>query len=339
VRSVDLERRVVRTDAGELDYDHLLLAPGASHAYFGHDEWAEHAPGLKTLQDALEIRRRVLLAFEAAEREPDDERRAPWLRFVVIGGGPTGVELAGALAELARHTLARDFRRADPHRAEIVLVEGAERVLPTFPPSLSASAARQLRRLGVTVRTGALVTAIDAEGLALGEERIAARTVLWAAGVKASPLLASLGVPLDRAGRARVEPDLSLPDHPRVFVAGDAAALQQDGRPVPGVAPAAIQAGRHVARCVLADLRGLPRPAFRYRDKGSLATIGRAAAVADFGRLRFGGFAAWLLWLAVHIWFLIGFRSRLVVLFEWAWAWLTYQRVARVIPEAPRRDD
>jgi NADH dehydrogenase len=332
VRAVEpAERKVLLEDGGEIAYDRLVLATGATHSYFGHDEWAAAAPGLKTIEDALEIRRRVLLAFEAAEREDDPERRRAFLTFVVVGGGPTGVELAGALAEVARHALARDFRRIDPRAARIVLVEAADRLLGAFPPQLSESARRQLERLGVTVRLGAKVTAIDRAGVSLGEERLAARTVLWAAGVAASPLARSLGAPLDRAGRVKVRPDLTVPGHEEIFVIGDLAALEQEGKLIPGVAPAAIQEGEHAARNILRALRGEPLAPFRYRDKGSLATIGRAAAVAEIGRFELTGVLAWLAWLAIHIFFLIGFRNRAIVLFQWAWAYLTYDRGARLI--------
>jgi NADH dehydrogenase len=327
----DLPARKVRLADGELAYDQLIVATGATHSYFGHDGWAAHAPGLKSLEDALDIRRRVLLAFERAEREDDPVKRRAWLTFVVVGGGATGVELAGTLAEIARHALAREFRRSDPRTARVVLIEGAPRVLPPYPESLSIAAQEQLERLGVQVNLNARVTDIDAQGVALGEERIEARTVLWAAGVAASPLGAALGAPLDRAGRVQVAPDLSLPGHPEVFVIGDLCSLQQDGRPVPGVAPAAMQMGRHAGEMIRRTLQGEPRRPFRYLDKGSLATLGRASAVADFGKLRFSGFPAWLAWLGIHILFLIGFRNRFVVMFEWAWAYLTYERSARLI--------
>jgi NADH dehydrogenase len=329
--SVDVGAKRLVLDEGALGYDFLVLAAGATHSYFGHDEWQRHAPGLKTIEDALDIRRRILLAFEEAEREDDPDRRREWLTFVVIGAGPTGVELAGAVAEIARHTLAGEFRRIDPRASRVVLLEGADRVLPPYPPELSQKAARQLETLGVQVRTRTLVTAVDANGVRLGEERLEARTVLWAAGVAASPLGRSLGAPLDRAGRVKVEPDLTIAGHPEVFIVGDLASLAQDGRPIPGVAPAANQMGRHAARNILRALRGLPRESFRYVDKGSLATIGRRAAVADFGRLKLSGFPAWIAWLGIHILFLIGFRNRFVVMFEWAWAYLTYQRSARLI--------
>jgi NADH dehydrogenase len=336
-RSIDVARRRVVLDGEELEYDHLIVATGASHSYFGHEEWAAHAPGLKTLADAMGIRSRVLRAFEAAEREKDPERRRAWLTLVVVGAGPTGVELAGALAELSRHTLRREFRSYDPSTARVMLLEGAERVLPTYPAELGAKAQRQLKRLGVSVVTGARVTNIDADGVEIGRERIAARTVLWAAGVRASSLLQSLPGEHDRAGRIPVESDLTLPGHPEVQVLGDACIALSDGKPVPGVAPAAIQMGRHAARNIERALAGLPKEPFRYRDKGSLATIGRSSAVADFGRVRLSGWPAWVMWLSVHIFFLIGFRNRLLVLFEWAWAWLTFQRASRVIPDSTER--
>ncbi len=330
-RSIDPRQRRVELAGGSLDYDWLVVATGARHAYFGHDEWSVHAPGLKTLGDALRIRHRMLAAFEAAEREPDPARQAHWLEFVIIGGGPTGVELAGTLAEIARHTLPREFRNCDPGRARIHLVEAGPRVLASMPPALSERARRQLERLGVEVHTGAAVTRIDADGVDIGARRIEARTVLWAAGVAASPLGASLGVERDRAGRIAVAPDLSLPAHPEVFVIGDLASVAQDGTPVPGVAPAAKQMGAHVAKVIRARLAGRPARAFRYRDYGNLATIGRMAAVVDLRGLRFSGAPAWLFWVVAHIFFLIGFRNRLVVMAEWIWSYVTYQRHARII--------
>ena len=336
---VDLARRTLRLADGELSYDFLILAAGATHSYFGHDEWARHAPGLKTLEDAIDIRRRVLLAFEEAEREADDERRDEWLTFAVVGAGPTGVEMAGTLAEIARHTLRGEFRRIDPAAARVILVEGTERVLPPYPPALSDKARRQLEDLGVRVLTRTMVTGVDASGIWLGKERIAARTVVWAAGVAASPLGRSLGVPVDRAGRVKVGPDLALPGHPEVFVVGDLAAVDQDGRPVPGVAPAANQMGRHAGTNVRRALDGRPGAPFRYVDKGSLATIGRRAGVAMIGPLKLWGAPAWLAWLAIHIFFLIGFRNRIVVMLDWAVAYLTYQRHARLLlgPPPPLR--
>ena len=323
--------RLALADGRTLDYDKLVLATGATHAYFGHDDWAPHAPGLKTLDDALEIRRRILLAFERAEAEDDPAVRAAWLTFAIVGGGPTGVELAGTLAEIARHTLHGEFRRVDPRQARVLLLEAGPRVLSTFPEALSEKARRQLARLGVEVRTGVPVAAIDDAGVQLGEERIAAHTVLWAAGVAASPLARDLGVPLDRAGRVPVQPDLSVPGHPDVFVAGDLAAVQCDGKPVPGVAPAAKQMGRYLGQSIRTRLRGGTPPPFRYRDFGNLATIGRMAAVVDVHGLRLSGLLAWWFWLAAHVFFLIGFRNRLVVLIDWAQAYWSYQRSARII--------
>jgi len=323
-------RRVVLAD-GEVPYDYLVIATGASHSYFGHDDWSPFAPGLKTIEDALEIRRRILLAFEAAERDPDPGARRAWLSFVVIGGGPTGVELAGALADIARLILRTDFRSIDPASARVALIEAGPRILPAFAPALSEEAARELAELGVEVITGTAATSIDATGVSLGERRLQARNVLWAAGVAASPIAGSLGIPLDRAGRVPVAPDLTLPGHPEVFVIGDLAALRQNGKPVPGVAPAAKQMGRHAARNILRAVRGLPHAPFRYRDAGSLATIGRAAAVAEFGRLKLSGFIAWLAWLLVHIYFLIGFRNRLLVMLQWAWLYLRHDSGARLI--------
>jgi NADH:quinone reductase (non-electrogenic) len=335
VRAVDAARRVVRLENGdELAYDYLVLAAGTTHSYFGHDEWAAYAPGLKTLEDALEIRRRVLIAFERAEREADPVKRSAWLTFVVVGGGATGVELAGTFAEIARHTLRGEFRRIDPHHARVVLVEGAERVLPPYPPDLSAKAQRQLERLGVTVWVGRRVTSIDADGVTLGNERLAAKTVIWAAGVKSSALGAGLGAPLDRVGRVQVAPDLSVPGHPEIFVVGDLAALEG----VPGIAPAAKQMGRHAAKNVLRLIAGKTTERFRYRDYGQLATIGRNAAVAIIGRLHLSGFPAWIVWLVAHIYFLINFRNRVVVMIDWAWAYWTYQRHARIIMRGLKSD-
>jgi len=329
--AIDTARRRVVLRDGEIAYDGLIIATGVTHSYFGRREWAAHAPGLKTLEDALDVRRRMLLAFEEAEREADAERRRQWLTFVVVGGGPTGVEMAGALAEVSRHSLARDFRRIDPRSARVILVEAGPRVLPSYPEPLSDKAARQLETLGVQVWTDGAVTAVDPEGVQIGGDRLAARTVIWAAGVEASPLARSLGAPLDGAGRVRVEADLSVPGHPEVFVIGDLARIEQDGAPVPGVAPAAIQMGKHAARNVLRALRGEPRPPFRYRDKGTLATIGRSRAVAVLAGLHLWGFPAWLAWLGVHIVSLIGFRNRLVVMITWAWAYVTHERSARLI--------
>jgi NADH dehydrogenase len=335
--AIDTQGKKVILDYGDMPYDYLIVATGATHSYFGHDNWAEHAPGLKSIEEALDIRRRVLLAYEAAEREPNPEWRRAWLTFVVIGGGPTGVELAGALAEIAHHALAKDFRIIDPTQARIILLEGGERVLPPYIPALSAAAQRQLEALGVEVRTKALVTAVDGHGVCIGDDRIAARTVLWAAGVAASPLARSLEAPLDRAGRVQVQDDLTIPGHADVFIIGDLAAVVNHGRPVPGVAPAAIQSGRHAARCIRRALANQPYMPFRYRDKGSLATIGRAAAVADFGRLKLSGFPAWLAWMLIHVFFLIGWRNRMLVMLSWTWSYVTFQRGARLITGGPEQ--
>jgi NADH dehydrogenase len=325
-------KRVQLADGASVPYDHLVVATGATHSYFGHPEWERDAPGLKTIDDALEIRRRVLLAFEAAEREPDPEKQRAGLTFVVIGAGPTGVELAGALSEIARKTMIRDFRNIHPEHAKIILIEGKERVLPVYPADLSENARKQLEELGVDVILNAIVTDVTDRDVKIGDRVIPTHTVLWGAGVQASPLARSLGAPLDRAGRVLVEPDLTIPGHKDVFVLGDlAAAEQHDGSFVPGVAPAAIQAGQHTALNLRRAVEGQPLRPFKYRDKGSLATIGRAAAVADFGRIRFGGFMAWMAWLVIHIFFLIGFRNRFLVITQWAWAYLTYQRGARLI--------
>ncbi|MEJ2502635.1 MAG: NAD(P)/FAD-dependent oxidoreductase [Gemmatimonadota bacterium] len=332
---IDTGAHTVRLQDGEVGFDYLVVATGVTHDYFGNDEWADHAPGLKTVDDALEIRRRFLLAFEAAEREADPDARRRLLTFVIVGAGPTGVELAGAMAEIARQAMPRDFRFIDTTAARIILVEGADRVLPPYPPDLSESARRQLEHLGVEVRTDSLVTDLDAHGVRIGDQAIPAGNVFWAAGVAASPLGESLGAPVDRAGRVHVEPDCSLPDHREVFVVGDLAHFEQDGAPLPGVAQVAIQGGRHVARVIRADLHDRQRPAFHYRDLGNLATVGRNAAVADFGRLRFGGYLAWLVWVFVHILNLIGFRNRILVMIQWAWAWFTYQRGIRLITGFP----
>jgi NADH dehydrogenase len=332
-------RRVVLSD-GEVRYDTLIVAAGARHHYFNHPEWEKLAPGLKTIEDATEIRRRVLVAFEAAERETDPERRQAWLTFVVVGAGPTGVELAGTLGELAHHTLKYEFHHFQPASARILLVEGLDRVLPPYPPKLSAKAAAQLARLGVTVRTGAVVTDLrhDAVTLRTGghTETIPARTVLWAAGVMASSLGQSLaegtGVILDRAGRVPVQPDLTVAGHPEIFVIGDMAIfLGKDGKPLPGVAPVAIQQGRYAAQLICNRLKGQGLPPFHYKDRGSLATIGRSAAVADLGWIRFSGFLAWLAWLFIHLFFLIGFQNRLLVVMQWAWNYFTRNRSARLV--------
>jgi NADH dehydrogenase len=329
---VDVAARTLVCDVGPIPLDYLILAPGVTHSYFGHDEWRRHAPGLKTLDDALAVRARVLMAFERAERAASAADRRRWLTFIVVGGGPTGVELAGAIVEIARHALRKEFRAIDATTATVLLLEGGPDVLPSFPQDLRDRARRDLERLGVTVRTGALVSRIEEGVVHVGEERLEAGTVLWAAGVQASPLGASLGVPLDRAGRVRVEPDLSIPGAPSVFVVGDLATIAGDnGRPVPGVAAAAIQEAQHVVRNIDADRAGRPRTPFRYRNPGDLATIGRAAAVADLGWIRFAGWPAWLFWLFVHILKLTGFRNRVVVFVQWAWAYFTFQRSIRLI--------
>lgn len=332
VTSINLMAKTVSVPEGELSYDYLLVATGASHNYFGHPEWARVAPGLKTLEDATEIRRRVFLAFELAERKTTLDSHSGPVNFIVIGGGPTGVELAGALVEIARRVLACDFRNIDPTKARIILAEAGPRILPTYPEDLSRSAEKQLRELGVEVMTNAMVTNITEISVQIGDTILPAAVTLWGAGVFASPLGRKLGVPVDKAGRVIVEPDLSIPGYPNVFVLGDlAAAKQSDGKPVPGVAPAAIQMGEFAAKTIRADLRGEVRRRFEYRDKGSLATIGRAAAVADFGRIHLSGLFAWLGWLFIHVFFLIGFRNRIAVMFDWAWSYLTFQRGARLI--------
>ncbi|HEY1435111.1 MAG TPA: NAD(P)/FAD-dependent oxidoreductase, partial [Thermoanaerobaculia bacterium] len=327
VVAIDTARREITLADGALGYDFLILAAGAGHAYFGHDAWEKDAPGLKTLDDALAIRRRILLAFERAEREGEAAVRRALLTFVVVGGGPTGVELAGAIAEISRHVLVSDFRAIDPREARILLVEAGPRILPAYAPQSSERAAATLRSRGVEVRVGAPVTGVDATGVSLGSERLDARTVLWAAGVAASSLAKSLGTPLDRAGRALVEPDLSIPGHPEVFVIGDLSVFtHQTGHPLPGLSPVAMQQGRAAARNVQRALLGQPSLPFHYVDKGTMAVIGRAAAVAELAGLRFSGLAAWLLWCFVHIFYLIGFRNRMIVMLEWAWAYASYQR-------------
>jgi NADH dehydrogenase len=332
VTKLELSRNVVCTDFGELPYDYLLLACGARHSYFGHDEWEDHAPGLKTVEQATEVRRRVLIAFEEAERITDSEERQRQLTFVVVGGGPTGVELAGALGEMTRFTLARDFRVIDAKQARIVLIEGGPRILPTFSSEQSARAARDLKRLGVEVRTSSLVTDVNATGVDIGQERIHAATVLWAAGVEASPLGHRTGLEVDRQGRILVEPDLSLARFPNVFVAGDLAHFAHlDGMPLPGTAPVALQQGRFFARTIRRDTRGRPREPFRFRDKGQMATIGRSKAIVEIGTLRLGGWIAWLMWLFVHVYYLTGFRNRLFVVMNWGWSHLTFRRGARLI--------
>ena len=333
--SIDLAAHSVGlADGRTIGYDTLVVAAGSTHAYFGNDAWAEVAPGLKTLDDALEIRRRILIAFERAESASSEAERDGWLSFAIVGGGPTGVELAGTLAEIARHTLRDEFRRIDPSRARVRLVEAGPRILSSFPESLAANATRKLGRLGVEVVTGTPVSDITAAGYRLGESFVPARTVIWAAGVSASPLGRMLGAKTDRAGRVEVLDDLTVPGHPEVLVVGDLATLRDaNGNTVPGVAPAAKQMGRHAARVVLARLRNEPAPRFGYRDYGNLATIGRMAAVVDLRGFHLTGVLAWWFWLVAHVFFLIGFRNRLTVLVNWAWSYWTYQRHARIIFE------
>jgi NADH dehydrogenase len=337
VKAIDPVNKNVEIEPGDrIPYDFLIVAAGAAHAYFGHPEWAERAPGLKTLDDALEMRRRVLLAFEAAERESDPDRQRRLLTFVIVGGGPTGVELAGALAEIARQSLRNNFRRIRPESARIVLVEGGPDILPTFPPPLRVEATAALERLGVEVRTGWMVTNVEADGISWKQkdgpvERIQATTVLWAAGVAASPIATSLGVPLDRVGRVSAEATLLVPGRPDVFVAGDICALSQDGVPLPGVAQVAMQQGAHASRNILRAIAGQPLEPFRYKDYGTMATIGRGSAVGDIKGMKVSGFFAWLFWIFLHIFWLIGFRNRVAVMTEWAWAYLTFQRRVRLI--------
>src|ERR1700730_7646582 len=332
VQDFDLARRVVRLPDGEIPYDYLVVGSGASHAYFGHDEWERLAPGLKTIEDALEIRRRVLLAFELAERQANSEKKQVQLNFVVVGGGPTGVELAGTLAEIGRKALSNEFRTIDPRKTRIVLLEGGPRILPAYPEDLSRSAEEQLKRLGVEVHTSAMVTLVTPGAAHMGEAQLPAAAIIWAAGVAASPLGKKLGAPVDRAGRVAGNPDLSLPGHPEIFVIGDLATLKdENGRLLPGVAPVAMQEGKATAHNIAAELRSEPRKNFHYFNKGNLATIGRAAAVAEFGKIHISGFLAWLAWLFVHIFFLIALRNRIIVMVQWAWSYFTYERGARLI--------
>jgi NADH dehydrogenase len=332
VTGIDPSRKVLRLDGDELSYDYLIVAPGSSHTYFGHPEWAAPAPGLKTLDDALVIRRRILLAFERAEREHDETTRRMLLTFVIVGGGPTGVELAGALAEIARHSLHREFRTIEPEHATVILIERGPTILPTFPEALRNAARASLNRLGVDVRENTPVTGVEQNLVRLEGQAVPAGTILWAAGVAASPIGAWLGVPLDRAGRVIVEPDLSIPGHPDVFVVGDLALFTHQGdTPLPGLAPVAQQQGQHAAKNVVRLIARQPTQPFRYRDYGNMATIGRGAAIADFGWFRLSGFIGWLAWLFVHIMRLVGFRNRFAVFFEWAWAYVSYQRTVRLI--------
>ncbi len=335
VQRIEVEKKRILLEGRHIDYDYLILATGMTHAYFGHDKWATFAPGLKTVGEALDIRRRILRAFEAAEMEVTPEAQRIWTTFVVIGGGPTGVELAGALAEIAGRTLARDFRRFDPRTTRVILIEAGPRVLPTFSEDLSRKAHKQLRDLGIEVRTDTRVTDVGEDFVELGDEYIATRTALWAAGLRANPLAAHLGVPLDRAGRIWVEDDLSTPDRREVFVVGDLIAKTQNGAPLPGVAQLAIQSGRHAAKNIRLSIAGRPRLPFHYVDKGSMATIGRNRAVAQIGSFKSSGIVAWWMWLTVHLLSLVGFRSRISVLMEWAFHYFTWQRRSRVILEVP----
>ncbi len=330
------EANVTLDDGTVVGFDHLVVATGTTHSYFGHDDWETHAPGLKTVEDALEIRRRILLAFERAERATDPGEREANLTFVVVGGGPTGVEMAGAIAEIAFRTMTREFRTIDSTTARVILLEATDRILATYPDSLSTSARGQLEALGVDVRTGVMVTGMDADAVETSAGAIRTRTVVWGAGNEASPLAGRLGAPVDRAGRVEVEPDLSVPGHRNVFAIGDVAHATSGGSTVPGVAQGAIQGGAHVARAIRADLDGTTRPTFRYRNKGELATIGRSSAVGVVGGHKLSGWVAWMAWWSVHIFFLIDFRSRLLVLINWAWNYLTFRRGARLITGAWR---
>ena len=335
VRDIDTARRIVRIDdeRREIPYDYLIVATGSRHAYFGHNEWEPYAPGLKTIEDATEIRRRFLLAFELAEKSENEQEQQEYLTFVVVGGGPTGVELSGAFPFIAKKALAPDFRRIDTRKTRVVLIEAGPRILPTFPEDLAARATRDLKDLGVEVRVNSPVTGVGRDGVSIGGEKIQARTIFWAAGNNASPLGGLLDGPLDRASRIQVNPDLSVPGHPEIFVIGDLAALVQDGRPVPGVGPAAIQEGKSAGRNIVRDLRRQPRKKFHYRNKGDLATIGRSRAIAYLGWIRFSGRFAWFFWLFVHIMYLVGFRNRANVLLEWAYDYFTYQHGARLITD------
>ncbi|MEO8494103.1 MAG: NAD(P)/FAD-dependent oxidoreductase [Planctomycetota bacterium] len=332
VSSLDLKRNVAVADFGELAFDYLILACGARHDYFGHDEWEEHAPGLKNLEQATEIRRRVLWAYEQAEVSASAEHRKRFLTFVVVGGGPTGVELAGALGEMSRYTLAKDFRNIDATLARVILLEAGPQILPMFTAQMAARAKCDLERLGVQVCTNTPVTRIDEDGVGLGGETIRAATVLWAAGVKASPLGHLAGLAVDRHGRVLVEPDLSVPGHSNVFVAGDLACFtHQTGKPLPGTAPVAMQQGRFLARTMRRELQRKSREQFRFADKGQVATVGRSRAIVEVGRLKVAGFPAWLLWLVIHIYYLTGFKNRLLVVLQWAWSYISYSRGARLI--------
>ncbi|HZR43789.1 MAG TPA: NAD(P)/FAD-dependent oxidoreductase [Ktedonobacteraceae bacterium] len=332
VTGIDMQEQRVLMHNQALHYDYLIIATGASNNYFHHPEWQQHAPGLKSLADALEIRRTILNAFEAAEREPDEEKRRELLTFVLVGGGPTGVELAGALAELVQYTLRRDFQHIRPEIARIVLVEGESRIIPTFPASLTSKARRKLQEMGVEIRSGVHVEEIHEDYVMIGDQKLATRNVIWTAGVKASPAGQWLHAQVDHDGRVKVQPDLTLPDHQNVFVIGDTALVMQNGKPLPGVAPVALQEGRYVAKVIADRLAGRTNtPAFHYYDKGMLATVGRSFGIVDVGPFHFTGLFAWIFWLFVHIFFLIGFRNRIAVLFQYAWEYFTYQRGARII--------
>ena len=332
VQSVDVDAKKVKTVDLEIDYDYLILATGARHSYFGHNEWEKLAPGLKSLEDAVELRRRILLAFEYAEKTTDEAARRAAMNFVIIGGGPTGVEMAGAIAEISRHTLAKDFRHINPSEARVILIEGEPRLLAAYPPDLSESARKQLVELGVEVRTSTRATNLTEAGVQIGDEFIPCRVKIWAAGNNASFVGKTLGIPVDRVGRVIVNNDLTIPGHPEVQVIGDLANFpHQTGEPLPGISPVAMQQGRHAARNVLAMINGRKPQRFRYRDKGTMATIGRNKAVADLKFMHLSGLPAWLAWLFVHIVFLVGFRNRLLVLFQWAWAYLTFDKGARLI--------
>ena len=334
VQSVDVQKRTVKADFGQLDYDYLLLSCGAAPTYFGHPEWEQFAPSLKTVPQATEIRRRLLSSFEAAERTSDAERRRQLLTFVVIGGGPTGVELAGAIGELSRFTLAKDFRNIDATLTRVILIEGGSRILPSFSEEQASRATRDLEKLGVQVWPNSIVTKIDEDGVGIGEERIRAATILWAAGVRGVELSGTDDMELDRQGRIVINKDLSIDGYPNVFVAGDQACFTQEaGKPLPGTAPVAMQQGRFVATTILNDLKGDPRQCFQFVDRGQMATIGRSRAIVEFGKLRFSGLLAWLAWLVVHIYFLVGFKNRLFVVLSWAWSHLTFRRGARLIVE------
>ena len=340
VRGVSPEKKCIRTQSGEIPYDYLVIATGSTHSYFGHDEWSRYAPGLKRIEDGTRIRRSILIAFERAEVMKDEDQRRRLLTFVIVGGGATGVEMAGAIADVARQTLAADFRRIDPRSARIILIEAGPRLLPTFPPRLSDYALKTLTRVGVEVRTETLVTKCDADGVDLKDGRIDAGTVIWAAGVTASPAMRWLNAEGDRAGRVKVDSDLSLPGHPEIFVVGDTAAVaDKNGHPVPGIAPAAKQMGAYVGKVISARIAGreLNKP-FRYMHLGDLATIGRRAAVVKFGPLELKGFIGWVFWSVAHIYFLIGLRNRFVVAFNWFWDYLTFQRGARLITDPPNSE-